>query len=443
MSVLKKAIALVTAAVMMICCSMTAGAVSRKYDYNMDSGGDSADLRTLNDYLLGRGTLDQAAYNEGDLNGDGKVNVFDLILMREYSEKYSGKAPSGMWIATGYSGTRFFWFNGQSGLFCPANVGVSTDFTFTQSGSSMSFALKTGGSLSAKIRWIDDKHFELNWGGDKVEKFTYYCNYKIDTTTHLDGKYATSGSYGERWFVINKLTGTQRVAYGKDLTGFTYIFDSAKMVFIYNDGTIKKCGFKRIDRDHFVLTWPDGTVEKFTRRQVEIKNGITYINGILIANKTYSLPSSYDPGGLTAETSAAYNEMKAAAAAAGVSMWITSGYRSYSYQSQLYNYYCSVDGQAIADTYSARPGYSEHQSGMALDINYADSSFTGSPTALWLEKNSWKYGFILRYPAGKESITGYKYESWHFRYIGKENAKLVYNSGLTLEEYLQIDSKYS
>lgn len=439
----RRLIALAAAAVMALCSTMTAGAAGRKYDYDLSGGADSADLQKLGGYLLGREGLDDAAINEGDLNGDGRINVFDLILMREYTEKYSGKTPKGMWIATGYSGTRFFWFSGSKGLFCPADSGVSTDFTLTQTGSSLSLALSTGGTAEAKIRWTDDTHFELDWGSGMVEKFTYYGDHKIDTTTHLNGKYATSGKYGERWFVINKLTGTQRVANGKDLTGFTYIFDSRQMVIIYNNGTIKKCGYKKIDRDHFELTWPDGTLERFTRREVEIKNGITYINGILIANKTYSLPSSYDPGGLTPETSAAYNEMKAAAAADGVSMWITSGYRSYSYQDQLYRYYCSVDGQAKADTYSARPGHSEHQSGMALDINYADSSFTGSATALWLEKNCWKYGFILRYPAGKESITGYKYESWHFRYVGKENARIIFNSGLTLEEYLMIDSRYS
>jgi LAS superfamily LD-carboxypeptidase LdcB len=135
--------------------------------------------------------------------------------------------------------------------------------------------------------------------------------------------------------------------------------------------------------------------------------------------------------------------MIADAYADGITLWICSGYRSYSYQSKLYNNYVYTDGKAAADTYSARPGHSEHQTGLAADINSADESFAGTPEAKWLAANCWKYGFIIRYPKGKESITGYIYEPWHIRYLGKENAKLVYESGLTLEEYLGIDSVYS
>ena len=104
-----------------------------------------------------------------------------------------------------------------------------------------------------------------------------------------------------------------------------------------------------------------------------------------------------------------------------------------------------MDGKALADTYSARPGHSEHQSGLAIDINMADSAFDSSPEAKWLNDNAYKYGFILRYPKGKDNITGYMYESWHFRYVGTELANKLYNDGnwITLEEYFGIDSKYS
>ncbi len=179
------------------------------------------------------------------------------------------------------------------------------------------------------------------------------------------------------------------------------------------------------------------------RTDIEVKDGITYIQGILIANKTYALPKEYNPGAMTPETKAAFDELVRDASAAGLSMKSVSDFRSYDTQAQLYQNYCNRDGQAAADTYSARPGHSEHQTGLAIDVNCAGSAFDNTPEAKWLAENCWKYGFILRYPKGKENITGYQYESWHIRYLGKEWAKTITESGLTLEEYFQIDSKYA
>lgn len=174
---------------------------------------------------------------------------------------------------------------------------------------------------------------------------------------------------------------------------------------------------------------------------IEVKNGITYVNGILIANKTYALPASYNPG-VDRTAQAAFNEMQAAAAKEGRSLQICSGFRSYTTQKALYERYTKRDGKAAADRYSARPGHSEHQTGLAFDINRASDEFTKTKEAKWLAENCWKYGFIIRYPEGKENITGYMYESWHVRYLGKDLAKKVYDSGLTLEEYLGITSQY-
>ncbi len=178
------------------------------------------------------------------------------------------------------------------------------------------------------------------------------------------------------------------------------------------------------------------------RTDIEVKDGITYVQGVLIANKTYPLPADYNPGGLTPETQAAFDEMAADAAKDGLSLSICSGFRSYELQNQLYTNYCNRDGKAAADRYSARPGHSEHQTGLAMDINMASDAFNDTPEAKWLAENCWKYGFIIRYPQGKEEITGYKYESWHCRYLGKEWAKTIFDSGKTLEEYFNIDSKY-
>ena len=175
------------------------------------------------------------------------------------------------------------------------------------------------------------------------------------------------------------------------------------------------------------------------------KNGMTYIDGILIANKTYPLPSTYKPGGLTSTTQEAFDKMKAGAKKDGINLVIKSGYRSYATQKSTYNYYVSRDGVAKADTYSARPGHSEHQTGLAMDLNTINDTFHNTKEAKWLASNCYKYGFILRYPKGKTNETGYKYESWHFRYVGVDLATKLYNNGdwITLESYFGITSKYN
>ncbi|MDE6834688.1 MAG: D-alanyl-D-alanine carboxypeptidase family protein, partial [Ruminococcus sp.] len=170
-------------------------------------------------------------------------------------------------------------------------------------------------------------------------------------------------------------------------------------------------------------------------------NGLTYINGILIANKSYALPASYNPG-MDATTVRQFGELSSSASKEGLNIYMSSGYRSYDYQNTLYNNYVSWHGKVSADTFSARPGHSEHQTGLAIDVNDISDSFANTPEAVWLAQHAHEYGFIIRYPKGKENITGYQYEPWHIRYLGVETATAVYNSGLTLEEYLGIDSYY-
>ena len=176
--------------------------------------------------------------------------------------------------------------------------------------------------------------------------------------------------------------------------------------------------------------------------EIEVVDGLTYVNGILIANKSYSLPADYNPGVLP-EAQSAFDEMAAGAAKDGIKLYIASGFRSYEYQQGLYQRYVERDGAEMADTYSARPGHSEHQTGLAFDLNEISDAFAGTPEAEWLEDHAHEYGFIIRYPADKEDITGYNYEPWHVRYLGKETAEKVYESGLCLEEYLGIDSVYA
>lgn len=162
----------------------------------------------------------------------------------------------------------------------------------------------------------------------------------------------------------------------------------------------------------------------------------TYIKGILLVNKQYGLPRDF--GGLDATAFSALNELQAAASIEGYSMQMISGYRSYDYQVDLYNSYVARDGQAAADRYSARPGYSEHQSGLCFDVGDIDNDYGTTPAGKWLAAHAHEYGFIIRFPEGKEDITGYMYEPWHIRYVGKEVASEIYQRGITLEEYLGV-----
>ena len=131
-------------------------------------------------------------------------------------------------------------------------------------------------------------------------------------------------------------------------------------------------------------------------------------------------------------------EMYDAAKEDGYTIYNISSYRSYSTQNNIYNRYVRNDGQKNADTYSARPGYSEHQTGLASDIITTSDSFAYTKEYKWLIANSYKYGFILRYPKGKEYITGYQFEPWHYRYVGKDVAKYIYEHDITYEEYYEV-----
>lgn len=181
---------------------------------------------------------------------------------------------------------------------------------------------------------------------------------------------------------------------------------------------------------------------------------------LMIVNKKYGLTAGYEPNDLiTVETcdedftnedcrqmkgkaAEALEKLFAAARKEDHEIVLRTGYRAYGYQKSLYESYVNSKGEKKADTYSAKPGYSEHQTGLCCDVGIEGvklNSFTNTRAAIWLEKNCWKYGFILRYPRGKEDITGYIYESWHIRYVGKKAAAYMHKHDMTLEEYLDLD----
>lgn len=135
----------------------------------------------------------------------------------------------------------------------------------------------------------------------------------------------------------------------------------------------------------------------------------------------------------------AFEEMAKAAKKENLKIVAMSSYRSYSYQVDLYNKYKKKDGQEAADKYSGRPGFSEHQSGLAVDVYNEKTEYTNFESTkefIWMEDHAHEYGFIIRFPKGKENETGYQYESWHYRYVGIEVATYIKNNNISLEEYI-------
>ncbi|TGO05907.1 M15 family metallopeptidase [Serinibacter arcticus] len=168
----------------------------------------------------------------------------------------------------------------------------------------------------------------------------------------------------------------------------------------------------------------------------------TTVGGIPVISKAVPLPLGYDPG-MQPEVSAAFDRMAAAAAAEeGLTLFVASGYRSYDDQAATYGRWAAEHGSTYADRFSSRAGFSEHQSGLALDVNDPSRAFDGTPEATWVAANAARFGFVVRYPEGKEAITGYVYEPWHLRFLGVELATELTDAGLTLEEHLGLSADY-
>ena len=167
------------------------------------------------------------------------------------------------------------------------------------------------------------------------------------------------------------------------------------------------------------------------------ENGVTTVGGILLVNKVYSLPEDYG-GELDSGAYAAWVRMKEET---GYDFTLLSGYRSYQRQQELFDYWVEQGGYEAALMESALPGRSEHQSGLAMDVGKLEYEYAHTDEGIWLAENCHKYGFIIRYPEDKTEITGYIYEPWHIRYLGESTAKLVHDSGLTLEEFLKVDKQ--
>lgn len=176
------------------------------------------------------------------------------------------------------------------------------------------------------------------------------------------------------------------------------------------------------------------------------------LDELVLVNKYYALDEDYSPQNLVSIApygsvrlvkiaADAFIELCISAENEGYTIKGISGFRSYETQYNLYNRYLQKDPQWLVDTYSARAGHSEHQTGLAIDVSSDNSdilTFEISSSFKWMKTNAHRFGFILRYQKGKEDITGYKYEPWHYRYVGTEIASILYETGMTYDEYVAL-----
>lgn len=184
----------------------------------------------------------------------------------------------------------------------------------------------------------------------------------------------------------------------------------------------------------------------------EIQTSDTKFDDLILVNKYYALADDFVPNilvsispygqvKLVSDAAEAFKQLASDAKDDGYTIVGISGYRSFQTQASLYQRYVNKDGKLVADTYSARAGHSEHQTGLAIDVASNDPNiltFEQSKSFDWMMEHAHEYGFILRYPKGKEQITGYKYEPWHYRYVGIDVANELIKSGMTFDEYAAV-----
>ena len=290
-----------------------------------------------------------------------------------------------------------------------------------------SYYLKADGKM-AQSEWIYDSSYQA-W---------YYLK--------SDGSYAYSTWQGNYY-----LKSDGKMAKGE------WVYDSSYQAWYYlkSDGSYAYSAWQgnyylKSDGKMAVNEWVDGgryyvDTTGLWKANSKVSNKGSYYSlqgkydEIVVANKHYPMSKDYYPGE-NATAKAAFLKLIEQMKEEGYAISDNySGFRSYATQAQLYQSYVNQEGQAAADRYSARPGYSEHQTGLAFDVIGTDGQLVeDAGAAQWLLDHAPDYGFVVRYPRGKESITGYMHEEWHLRYIGKE-AKDIAASGLTLEEYYGFD----
>lgn len=207
--------------------------------------------------------------------------------------------------------------------------------------------------------------------------------------------------------------------------------------------TLDKVGLALNEKDKLVNLKDTNTRKELAL--VNIEHGLSKDykpEGLTIPNIPFATGVSQEEKYVAGIIAKPIEELVQAAKQEGIILLGNSGYRSYKSQKDVYASRIKSDGKKLADAYVAKPGFSEHQTGLCIDITNKSCNFVkGTKEADWLAENCYKFGFIIRYPYEKQNITGIEYEPWHIRYVGKEAAKYIYDNRITLEEYLAQSKK--
>ena len=306
------------------------------------------------------------------------------------------------------------------------------------------YYLKSDGSY-AYSTWQGNYYLKSN-GKMAINEWVYDSSYQAWYYLKSDGSYAYSAWQGNYYLKSNGKMAINEWVYDATYQAWYYLKSDGSYAYSTWQGNY----YLKSDGKMAVNEWVDGgryyvDTTGLWKANSKVRNKGSYYSlqgkydEIVVANKHYPMSKDYYPGE-NATAKAAFLKLIAQMKEEGYAISNNySGFRSYATQAQLYQSYVKQEGQAAADRYSARPGYSEHQTGLAFDVIGTDGKLVeDAGAAQWLLDHAPDYGFVVRYPRGKESVTGYMHEEWHLRYIGKE-AKDIAASGLTLEEYYGFD----
>ena len=333
-----------------------------------------------------------------------------------YYLKSDGKMAQSEWV---YDASYQSWYY------------LKSDGSYARNEWQGSYYLKSNGKM-AQSEWVYDKSYQ-SW---------YYLK--------SDGSYARNAWQGSYYLKSNGKMAQSEWVYDKSYQSWYYLKSDGSYArnawqgsyYLKSDGKMAQSEW--VDGGRYYVDG-SGLWNSNSDSNTKVTNkGLYYsVQGkydeILVVNKHYPLSKDYNPGE-NPTAKAAFLKLIAQMQKEGYAVSNNySGFRSYGTQAQLYQSYVNREGQAAADRYSARPGYSEHQTGLAFDVIGTNGHLVEDESAAqWLLDHAADYGFVVRYLKGKESVTGYMHEEWHLRYVGKE-AKEIAASGLTLEEYYGFD----